>query len=109
MTTLDAPSAVAASLCWLARWRGLGRQYAAPATARHPRECGWCAYPPQTLIDWIEEFNDADLIRDDRTGALLFDPAGQPLHRIGGEFHRLPRVQQRSLVDRAMYPEAVPA
>ena len=112
---LDPPSAVAASICWLARWRSgtdrrtPGSQLAGiAATAvglRHPSECGWCAYPSETLIDWIEEFNEADLVRT--PGGLAVDAAGQPIHRIAGRFHAMPRLEQRRLVDAAMYPEAV--
>lgn len=94
--TLDTPSAVAASLCWLARWRGPGSEYAAAAGVRHPQRCEWCDYPPEQLIRWIEEFNEADLIP-----GLDYSLAAS--HRVGGPFMRQSLDRQREQVDAAQY------
>jgi hypothetical protein len=98
---MDPAAAVAASICWLARWRGVGAKFAKAATVRHPSRCAWCDYPPGYLVTMVEEFNDADLVYDGN--GVRFDSHGQPLHRVGGRFHALPRERQRALVTAAQY------
>jgi hypothetical protein len=55
MSRIDDPaSAVAASLCLLARRldeRGI--------TPRHPRPCDWCVWPIAVLVEMVEAFNAA--------------------------------------------------
>src|SRR5450830_516562 len=55
MSRIDDPaSAVAASLCLLARTTDdRGR------TRRHPAECGWCIWPVPVLAEMVEAFNTA--------------------------------------------------
>lgn len=100
--TLDTPSAVAASICWMGRWRGNGEKFARVALERHPNPCGWCDYTPAQLIEWIEDYNEEDLM----AGGRVLGSDGQPQHRLAGNFRRLSSSEQRALVDRAMYPEA---
>lgn len=91
----EPPDVIAASICWLAHWRGIGAGLAGNAVgARHPRECAWCVYPPAELMRWIEDFNERDLIR--QNGRIIG-------HRMAGPFTRLPRDRQRELVDQAAY------
>lgn len=83
MTRLEPASAVAASLCWLARQRGLPNipSVRAAVVQRHPMSCAWCDYEPPDLIRLIEDAWD--------------DPVAM------AKFDRLPRLEQRRLVDHA--------
>lgn len=49
-----AASIVAASLCWLHRWSGIGADLVRPT---HPSRCGWCDFPPAELLAAIEGFD----------------------------------------------------
>lgn len=90
-------AAVAAAICWLARWRGMGKEYTPGSIGlRHPVECSWCIYPPDELILWIEEFNDLDLIR----GRDYYLPSG---HAIAADYMRLLPSKQRELTDAVLY------
>lgn len=81
----DAASAVAASICWLARWAN-SSPVKRLAAERHPASCGWCDWDRKDLMAMIEDFNQADI---DGTVSL--------------PFRRLSPNAQRSLVNAALY------
>ena len=54
MSRIDDPaSAVAASLCVIAR----SVLVTVPVTNRHPSACGWCDYPAPVLSGMVADFN----------------------------------------------------
>lgn len=85
--TLDTPSAVAASICFLARTSHVNLRF---AEGRHPTTCAWCVYERSDLIRMVDEFNTADMEG-----------------RASATFRRLNPNAQRTLVDAALY-EAEP-
>lgn len=83
----DAPSAVAASKCWLFRHSPIRFN---KERMTHPSECGWCAYPGEVLISAVNAF--------------LADH-----ERLVAEFERLPAATQRQMVLRAQGYSTRPA
>jgi hypothetical protein len=82
-TTADV---VAASICWLARWRSrVPGPTGADVSVRHPGRCPFCGIAPAILLDSIEEFRVVD-------GAD---------HAASAEFLALSAGEQRGLVDQA--------
>jgi hypothetical protein len=56
----DPAVAIAAAKCWMARWQGK-RSFSSIAAMpdlnkAHPDECGFCEYPPDYLMQALEEF-----------------------------------------------------
>ena len=47
----DAPSIVAASICYLTRWAESSH------SPTHPTRCGWCDFPPAELLAAISGFD----------------------------------------------------
>ncbi len=92
-TRLDPPSAVAASLCLLAR--SLSDR---AVTSRHPRPCGWCDYPVAELRAMVDDLNE-----------MTFDPkSGRYLTHDARAFSELPRARQATLVAEAQSFEPEP-
>lgn len=94
---LETPSAVAASICLLARWRSgtddaVSKIAVAAMGMRHPRPCGWCVYPSPELLRMVEEHSAAD-----SQGYLT------------QRFRSLTATAQRDLVDAAQGLEPAPA
>ena len=86
--SLDPASMVAASICWLARQKGLPEvaELRRAVVQRHPVACAWC--------DW----ETADLLR------MVEDSWGNTPDAIA-RFRRLAPIEQRRLVDAAQEPE----
>lgn len=92
---IDEPaSAVAASLCLVARDRGDRR------TPRHPETCSWCDWPADVLRSMLEAFNEWAGY-DERQGTYA--------RHVARVFAELPQSRQAELVRAAQGLEDVPA
>lgn len=88
-TDLTVAEAIACAICWLYRWRGPVRMdNLRPAISdRHGLTCDWCEFPPVKLL----QLADLDFKTDPRVRT----------------FERLPQLEQRRLVDRALHAETM--
>ena len=82
----DPSSAVAASLCAMARAHFAG------TTRRHPGPCSWCDWPPAQLTAMVDAYNAA---------AALDRRTGQYRSRSVGAFEAMPRDVQLAAIRRA--------